>query len=43
VRVHIKNLRQRIEIDPNAPVYVQTIPGHGYTFSSEQQATEQAD
>jgi DNA-binding response OmpR family regulator len=34
VRVHIKNLRQRIEQDPNNPVYIRTIPGHGYTFSS---------
>jgi len=33
VRVHIRNLRQRMEQDPNKPVYIRTIPGHGYTFS----------
>jgi DNA-binding response OmpR family regulator len=32
VRVHIKNLRRRIELDPNNPTYVQTVPGHGYQF-----------
>jgi DNA-binding response OmpR family regulator len=33
VRVHVKNLRRRLEQDPNHPVYLRTIPGHGYTFS----------
>jgi two-component system, OmpR family, response regulator RpaA len=31
VRVHIKNLRMRIEPDPVAPVFIETIPGYGYT------------
>jgi DNA-binding response OmpR family regulator len=38
VRVHIKNLRQRIEVDPNTPVYVRTVPGHGYTFATENES-----
>jgi two-component system response regulator RpaA len=40
VRVHIKNLRQRMEPDPNHPVYIRTIPGHGYTFFSGGAANE---
>lgn len=35
VRVHIKNLRRRIEHDPNAPAYIQTVPGHGYAFPAK--------
>lgn len=31
VRVHIKNLRERIEADPRAPSFIRTIPGYGYT------------
>ena len=33
VRVHIKNLRERVEVDPRAPAFIQTVPGHGYTIS----------
>lgn len=40
VRVHIKNLRQRIEVNPNAPIYIQTIPGHGYTFTAQDRTAE---
>lgn len=32
VRVHIKNLRERIELDPKNPVFIQTVPGYGYTI-----------
>jgi two-component system response regulator RpaA len=35
VRVHIKNLRERIEADPRAPTFIQTVPGYGYTVSTE--------
>jgi DNA-binding response OmpR family regulator len=31
VRVHIKNLRMRVEEDPAAPTFIETIPGYGYT------------
>ena len=31
VRVHIKNLRMRIEDDPSNPTFIETIPGYGYT------------
>jgi len=30
VRVHIKNLRERIEEDPRAPKFIRTVPGYGY-------------
>jgi len=40
VRVHVKNLRQRIEVDPNAPAYIRTVPGHGYAFYPGQETTE---
>lgn len=32
VRWHIKNLRGKIEIDPANPIYLSTIPRHGYTI-----------
>jgi two-component system alkaline phosphatase synthesis response regulator PhoP/two-component system response regulator RpaA len=35
VRAHIKNLREKIEPSPSQPIYIKTIQGHGYTFSSE--------
>ena len=31
VRVHIKNLRMRIEEDPACPAFIETVPGYGYT------------
>ncbi len=34
VRAHIKNLREKIETIPSQPVYIRTIQGHGYTFTS---------
>lgn len=34
VRVHIKNLRQRIELDPRNPTFIQTVPGYGYTIKN---------
>ena len=34
VRVHIKNLRERIEDDPRTPRFIQTVPGYGYTISA---------
>jgi two-component system response regulator RpaA len=36
VRVHIKNLRERIEADPRSPQFILTIPGYGYTISASQ-------
>ena len=35
VRVHIKNLRERIEDDPRAPRFIRTVPGYGYTVGPE--------
>jgi DNA-binding response OmpR family regulator len=35
VRVHIKNLRERIEDDPRSPKFIKTIAGYGYTVQSE--------
>ena len=32
VRVHIKNLRMRVEDDPSSPTFIETIPGYGYTI-----------
>ena len=32
VRVHIKNLRERIEEDPRNPIFIRTVPGYGYTI-----------
>ncbi|MFX1353300.1 MAG: response regulator transcription factor [Promethearchaeota archaeon] len=33
VRAHIKNLREKIEPDPRSPIYVRTVPRHGYTVT----------
>jgi two-component system response regulator RpaA len=32
VRMHIKNLRSKIEPNPSKPIYIKTIPRHGYTM-----------
>jgi len=32
---HIKNIRQKIEDDPKAPVYIITVHGLGYKFGGE--------
>jgi two-component system alkaline phosphatase synthesis response regulator PhoP/two-component system response regulator RpaA len=34
VRVHIKNLRSRVEKDPLNPLFIETIPGYGYTIKA---------
>lgn len=35
VRVHIKNLRERIEDNPRKPCFIRTVPGYGYTVGVE--------
>ena len=35
VRVHIKNLRERVELDPKLPTFIETVPGFGYTIREE--------
>lgn len=35
VRVHIKNLRERIEEDPRNPQFIKTIAGYGYTIQQD--------
>ncbi len=35
VRVHIKNLRERIEQDPRRPHFIRTVPGYGYTVAAD--------
>jgi DNA-binding response OmpR family regulator len=35
VRVHVKNLRERIEPDPRTPTFIRTVPGYGYTINPE--------
>jgi DNA-binding response OmpR family regulator len=34
VKAHIRHLRQKIEPDPNHPIYILTVPGEGYTLVS---------
>jgi len=35
VRVHIRNLRQKIEPDLSSPTFLQTVHGHGYTIRAQ--------
>ena len=35
VRVHIKNLRERVEDNPRDPSFIRTVPGYGYTVGQE--------
>ena len=35
VRVHVKNLRERIERDPSSPKFIKTVPGYGYTINPD--------
>ena len=35
VRVHVRNIRERIEVDSSDPQYLRTVPGHGYTISPD--------
>jgi two-component system alkaline phosphatase synthesis response regulator PhoP len=35
VDVHIRYLRQKIEDDPNRPVYIETVRGVGYRFNDK--------
>jgi DNA-binding response OmpR family regulator len=37
VDAHVKNLRQKIETDPRAPRYIQTVHGTGYRFRAEEE------
>ena len=36
VKTHIRHLRQKVEPEPNAPQYIVTVPGVGYTFMAAQ-------
>ncbi|NVN93387.1 MAG: winged helix-turn-helix transcriptional regulator, partial [Desulfuromonadales bacterium] len=33
IAVHIQKIRKKIETDPSAPVYIETIWGNGYRFN----------
>lgn len=35
VRVHIKNLRDRVETEPSSPSFISTVPGFGYTINGQ--------
>jgi DNA-binding response OmpR family regulator len=35
VRVHIKNLRDKVETDPRSPDFIRTVPGYGYTVNHD--------
>ncbi len=36
VRVHIKNIRECVEVDPKNPVFIKTVQGYGYTIQTEE-------
>jgi DNA-binding response OmpR family regulator len=35
VKTHIRHLRQKVEPDANNPQYIMTVPGVGYTFTTQ--------
>jgi len=35
VRVHIKNLREKIEPDPHRPRYIRNVPRRGYIVAPD--------
>lgn len=35
LNVHIRHLREKLEEDPNAPIYIKTSRGRGYMFKAE--------
>ncbi|TAA73253.1 response regulator transcription factor [Planococcus salinarum] len=35
VKVHISNLRKKVEKDPAKPIYIQTVRGFGYKFAKQ--------
>ena len=35
VRWHIKSLREKIEPQPMSPMYIRTVPHHGYVMGTE--------
>ncbi len=39
VRWHIKKLRERIEPDPTQPIYIRTVPRHGYALTRDAKPT----
>ncbi|MEA3345122.1 MAG: response regulator transcription factor [Chloroflexota bacterium] len=41
VRVHIRNLRKRIEPNPSNPTYIKTVPYHGYTIYTPSEGDQQ--
>lgn len=41
VRVHIKTLRERIEVDPSAPTFIRTVPGKGYSVGDLPETKDQ--
>ena len=36
VRVHIKNIREKVEKDPHNPIFIKTVAGFGYTIEPEE-------
>ncbi len=35
LKIHVRNLRNKIEADPNQPEYIETVFGIGYRFAKE--------
>ena len=35
IKTHIRHLRQKLEPEPNAPQYIVTVPGVGYSFMAQ--------
>lgn len=34
IKVHVRNLRKKIEADPSQPIYIESVFGVGYRFCS---------
>ena len=43
IMVHIRNLRKKLGVDPQNPVYIKTVWGKGYRFDLKKKALSEQE